>query len=218
MTDRFPWFYNVIYVTTIFVAFAFVHSLCVTETIKKLITSLLGDQFVKGVYRFLFTVFSVVTLGLCVFLVHSISDHTIILLNGVPWLMFHLLQLAGLIIGGLAFSNINIGEFLGLSQFMTHMRYGRADGDEEGLRDNRLITSGVYGLVRHPLYLAGILIFTFNPYITVNTLTITLLADLYFIFGAFVEEHRLEKRFGSEYIEYRKKVPRLVPRVRRKDS
>jgi protein-S-isoprenylcysteine O-methyltransferase Ste14 len=61
---------------------------------------------------------------------------------------------------------------------------------------------------------AGLIIFTFSPYITVNGLVITVLADLYFIFGMFIEERRFIRIFGDQYREYMKKVPRMVPRIR----
>jgi protein-S-isoprenylcysteine O-methyltransferase Ste14 len=47
----------------------------------------------------------------------------------------------------------------------------------------------------------------------VNGLTITVLADLYFIFGMFIEERRFLKIFGEQYREYMKQVPRMVPRI-----
>ena len=61
-------------------------------------------------------------------------------------------------------------------------------GDAEGITQTRLVKTGVYSLVRHPLYLAGIIIFTFEPNITRNWLAVSILADIYFIFGAFMEE------------------------------
>jgi len=73
----------------------------------------------------------------------------------------------------------------------------------------------VYGIVRHPLYVAGLIIFTFSPNFTVNGLTITVLADLYFIFGMFIEERRFLKIFGEQYREYMTKVPRMLPRLKR---
>jgi protein-S-isoprenylcysteine O-methyltransferase Ste14 len=38
------------------------------------------------------------------------------------------------------------------------------------------------------------------------------LADLYFIYGALVEQRRFLGRFGEEYREYMKKVPLLIPK------
>ncbi|MEK6744140.1 MAG: hypothetical protein AABZ15_11035 [Nitrospirota bacterium] len=66
--------------------------------------------------------------------------------------------------------------------------------------------------MRHPLYAAGLVIFTFSPHITVNGLVITVLADLYFLFGMLIEERRFLRIFGDQYREYMKKVPRMVPR------
>ena len=37
------------------------------------------------------------------------------------------------------------------------------------------------------------------PRLTVNRLAITALADLYFVFGMFVEERRFVKIFGDQY-------------------
>jgi protein-S-isoprenylcysteine O-methyltransferase Ste14 len=65
------------------------------------------------------------------------------------------------------------------------------------------------------LYLAGIIIFTFNPRITVNGLTVTVLADAYFLFGVFMEERRLVGLFGEQYREYRRRVPLMIPRFMR---
>ncbi len=63
------------------------------------------------------------------------------------------------------------------------------------------------------MYLAGLIIFTFNPIITVNGLTVTVLADLYFLFGVFIEERRFLTVFGDEYRRYMERVPRLMPRI-----
>ena len=72
-----------------------------------------------------------------------------------------------------------------------------------------LVTSGVYGLVRHPMYLAGMLIFLFEPAMTVNSLSLRVPATLYFLFGTFIEELRFLHDFGDAYRAYREEVPRL---------
>lgn len=81
----------------------------------------------------------------------------------------------------------------------------------EGITQTRLVKSGVYGIVRHPLYLAGIVVMTFSPTLTRNRITVSILADLYFVFGAFIEERRYIRYFGREYLDYMKEVPRLLP-------
>ena len=65
------------------------------------------------------------------------------------------------------------------------------------------------------MYAAGIVVVTANPHVTANGLTFAVLADLYFMWGALIEERRFLKIFGDRYREYRKKVPRLMPRLYR---
>lgn len=123
----------------------------------------------------------------------------------------HAMQALGITISAAAFWHFHIGEFLGISQAVRSLRGTVHHGDEEGLRQT-LVTTGIYGMVRHPMYLAGILIFTFNPYITRNLLTVSVTADIYFVAGAFLEEQRLIRRFGDEYRRYMKRVPRFLPK------
>jgi protein-S-isoprenylcysteine O-methyltransferase Ste14 len=104
------------------------------------------------------------------------------------------------------------GEFMGFRQVWRYIARRETEGNIEGLTERELVRTGVYGIVRHPMYLSGLVIFTFSPIITVNGLTITVLADIYFLFGVFIEEQRFLRSFGDEYREYMKQVPRLIPK------
>ena len=82
---------------------------------------------------------------------------------------------------------------------------------------DRLITDGVYGLVRHPQY-TGIFLAVFGQLVHWPTIPTLLLAPL--IVYAYVhlarwEERRLIERFGDAYLAYRRDVPMFVPRWRR---
>jgi protein-S-isoprenylcysteine O-methyltransferase Ste14 len=79
---------------------------------------------------------------------------------------------------------------------------------------SRLITGGVFGLVRNPLYLGDVLIFTsytlllnpwFAPWFGLYHLVRTLRLIAY-------EERGLRTRWGGVYERYCASVPRLVPR------
>jgi protein-S-isoprenylcysteine O-methyltransferase Ste14 len=83
----------------------------------------------------------------------------------------------------------------------------------------RLITTGIYAYVRNPMVVAGILIgeglgFLFGS-ASLILIFIPLLTLLGFIYLKFVEERELELRFGSEYLEYKKRVPMFIPKLRR---
>jgi protein-S-isoprenylcysteine O-methyltransferase Ste14 len=191
----------------VFLSFAFIHSLCVTAFIKNLMRKFLGDSFVMAFYRLLYTIFSAVTVSAAIYIINEIPDIT--LFHGPLWfnILFHLIQISGFLFGLLSFRDIDFWEFIGIRQAWIYAFRRESEGDAEGIRQY-LVKTGVYSILRHPLYIAGIIIFTFNPYITVNRLVISILADMYFIYGAHIEERRMVERFGDEYREYMKRVPR----------
>ncbi len=82
--------------------------------------------------------------------------------------------------------------------------------------ENRLETGGCYSIVRHPVYLASILFMMLNPVMTGRWLTLTVIASIYMIAGAVVEEKRLLKTFGSRYDKYRRRTGFLIPDLLRK--
>ena len=81
---------------------------------------------------------------------------------------------------------------------------------------DRLITDGVYGLVRHPQY-TGIFLAVFGQLVhwpTIPTLVLAPLIIYAYVHLARWEERRLFERFGDAYLEYRREVPTFVPRWR----
>ena len=196
----------------IFLTFAFIHSITVAGWFKRLCRSTLGETFMRVWYRFLYTSLSGVTAVIAVALIMQVPDRVLWEPpRGLRWLL-HGVQIAGLVFGAQAFQYLDKWEFMGIRQVWRYLSTGEVAGNLEGLTERELVTTGVYGIVRHPLYVAGLIIFTFSPRITVNGLIITVLADLYFLFGMFIEERRFLNAFGEQYREYQKHVPMLVPR------
>jgi protein-S-isoprenylcysteine O-methyltransferase Ste14 len=80
----------------------------------------------------------------------------------------------------------------------------------------KLVTSDIYALVRHPQYL-GFLILTLSMlihWVTVPTLLMwPILVVLYYRLAR-DEEKEMQHRFGNEYVEYKRKVPMLLPILR----
>ncbi|MEW6364215.1 MAG: methyltransferase [Acidobacteriota bacterium] len=77
----------------------------------------------------------------------------------------------------------------------------------------KLLTEGIYGRIRHPRYvevLLGILGYAlFANYLAGYVLFVLSLPALYQI--VLLEERELRERFGAEYVEYERRVPRFVP-------
>ncbi len=84
----------------------------------------------------------------------------------------------------------------------------------KGLRENRLITGGAYRLCQNPLYAA--FIFFFLPAVALLTGSwLVLLSDIafYAAFKLYIrqEYEQLERLFGDEYLEYRRRTRELLP-------
>lgn len=83
----------------------------------------------------------------------------------------------------------------------------------EKTQKQRLVTSGIYGIVRHPLYLSGLLILAgTNIYFGSKWAwagTIIVLVGI--LCRIPFEEKQLIKRFGQEYIIYKQQTKAILP-------
>ena len=85
----------------------------------------------------------------------------------------------------------------------------------EGHHEQRLVISGIREHVRHPIYL-GHLCEMLAWSVGSGLLVCYGLTVFAIITGAIMirlEDAELEKRFGEEYSQYRKRVPALLPRI-----
>jgi protein-S-isoprenylcysteine O-methyltransferase Ste14 len=83
--------------------------------------------------------------------------------------------------------------------------------------DHALVTTGAYGLCRHPIYAAFISIMLLVFVMSANWvlgLSGLLLVTSIAAFRIPIEERELRERFGAEWEHYRARAGRLVPRVR----
>ena len=84
----------------------------------------------------------------------------------------------------------------------------------EMVAENKLITTGVYSIVRNPVYSAALLACTGAVCIS-NNLIVFLMPVICWIymtiFLKLTEEKWLTDLYGQEYIEYCKKVNRCIP-------
>jgi protein-S-isoprenylcysteine O-methyltransferase Ste14 len=190
-----------------FLAFALLHSLTVSRSFKRLATSVIGEVYMRAYYRLAFTAFSALITALAAYFIALQPDTVVYRPGWYVVLPACIIQLAGVVILYAAMRPFDLGFFTGIRQAREFRRTGRTGGDIEGIEGNALITAGIYGRVRHPMYLAGILIFLFEPTVTMNNLVLRILAVGYFVFGALIEERRFINDFGDSYRRYQREVP-----------
>lgn len=79
----------------------------------------------------------------------------------------------------------------------------------------KLVIAGAYKYVRNPM-ISGVICILISEALIFNAFSILVEALLIFIINTIYfklkEEPDLEKRFGSEYVEYKKNVPMWIPK------
>lgn len=116
----------------------------------------------------------------------------------------------------LAFPLWTIGGIILLWSFWNFLAQGRGtpapvDPPKE------LVATGFYRYVRNPMY-AGVLAMVFGHFLWFGYWNLLVYAILVFIlfhtFVTYYEEPTLKRKFGAAYENYRKNVPRWMPRLR----
>lgn len=87
--------------------------------------------------------------------------------------------------------------------------------------EGKLVTTGVYAAVRHPVYSAFFLLFT-GILLTRANVTLLVVPIVLWIFLTVLMKHTEEKwlleRFGEEYARYAARTNRVFPRFPRKNT
>ena len=189
---------NIYYILLSLLLWGVIHSLLASNTFKTWLTNLLGKSLMRG-YRLFYNVFSLVSFLPVLYLVATLPDaplysvpapisYAMILGQGVAAVL--------LIIGVLQTDTL---AFVGLRQLAEEEKHAK------------FVTNGLYRLVRHPLYTAGLLFLWLSPQVTVNSFTLYVAATIYILIGAYFEERKLMREFGTAYAEYKSRTPMLIP-------
>ena len=193
--------FNHLVLGMLWILYGVLHSALATTRVKAAAARAMGTAFRH--YRLLYTLFAFLSLAALV--IWQVSLPSPLLLSSSRAIMFGgvAVGVAGLVLMGICFKNY----FLSLS----------------GLRslwqpEDRpaLIIKGVHRRVRHPLYL-GTFVFIWGLFLLAPRLSL-LIADsvitAYTLIAIRWEERKLIGLFGSQYHEYRRTVPKLLPSLR----
>jgi protein-S-isoprenylcysteine O-methyltransferase Ste14 len=204
-----------------FALFALFHSVGAQEPFKNALARWTGAFFVEHFWRLIYCAISYVALYYGVAALHwarnTGNDVWLILYPGWLWQLLTVAHLGSIVLMYVAFVQSDYLEFLGLKQAgrgiaaMLGRRPRKPDFDLFGT--HRLVVDGVYGWVRHPMLVAGLLfLLTSGP--SLNNMIYTAMYLVYMLIGGYFEERRMVRIFPEEYLRYRRRVGAFTPRFR----
>jgi len=181
-----------------------IHSILASLSLKFLIKNRFGEKVIRY-YRLVYNIFAVVSFLPIIGLLIVLRDNQLYSIPK-PWVVFPLLaQFLSLLFLVIGLKQTGALEFLGLHVFM-----GAIEPKPQSLNK-----SGLYKYVRHPLYSAGLILLWCSPVMTTNSLIVSICLSIYIVVGAIFEERKLVIEYGDIYRDYRRKVPMLIPWLKR---
>ena len=105
--------------------------------------------------------------------------------------------------------------YFGLVPMWVFKKKGEVVKGESYMKTNKLVVTGTYAIIRHPQYLAGILVsisitFWVQSFLSMILTTIVIILIYQWTYS---EDKILITKFGNDYREYKRKVARLNPLV-----
>ena len=151
------------------------------------------------IYRFLYSVISSLGLMAILGLMATMEAKYLFKSSRIVQYVGMVLAVWGIILVVASFRKLSGKAFLGLTAQM----------------ETPLVTDGIHGKVRHPIYSGTILIFV-GMFLYVPSDIVLLSIGVIFLYlpaGIYLEEKKLVEEFGAEYLSYKKRVPAIIPGI-----
>jgi len=190
---------NYLFLTLLWIVYFVLHSLLASDVVKLFAQKVLGNGY--RYYRIIYSLISAVGLLAILFYQATLPAVLLFAVNGMTRYLSMLLATAGVLIISQAFREHRFFSFIGLQAEIAEFR-----------------RTGILKYIRHPIYSGTILImlgfFIFNP--TIASLISMACVFLYLPVGISLEEKKLIRHYGDEYLTYKDEVPALIPRFRKR--
>lgn len=182
--------------TVLFSIFALHHSIFARTGVRSMVMSRVSEPLERSTYvwlaslLFIFTVWAWRPVPGVLWAIES------------PWAwLLTAGMIAGLVMTAMAASSLDPLELAGIRQ-----AFGWP------LRQRGLITTGPFGVVRHPLYLGWVLVVWSLPVMTGTQFVFAAISTLYLVIAVPFEERELKRTMGAEYEAYARVVRwRILP-------
>ena len=184
------------------IAWCFLHSAMISVSVTEYLHKRLGPAF--RFYRVFFNVVSALTLIPVVLYASFLRTGPIFRWDGYMRIIQVLLLGAAALLFFSGASRYDAGQLLGFKQ----IRERAANKEMTGAGE--LDTSGVLSIVRHPWYVATILLIWARQ-LDISAILVNAILTFYLIVGTYLEENKLILEFGEKYRSYQRRVSMFIP-------
>ncbi len=193
---------NYVILSVVVIAWCVLHSTMISGLVRIYLHKRLGHAF--RFYRLFFNLVSALTLIPVVLYASSLRTGPIFRWDGYMRIIQVFLLTTAALLFFLGASRYDAGQLLGFKQIRERTANTEINGAGE------LDTSGVLSIVRHPWYLATILLIWARQ-LDISTILVNAILTFYLIVGTYLEENKLIGEFGEEYRAYQRRVSMLIP-------
>jgi protein-S-isoprenylcysteine O-methyltransferase Ste14 len=184
------------------IAWCILHSAMISVSVTEYFKKRLGPRF--RFYRLFFNLIAILTLIPVTIFANSIRTQAVFSWNGYMRIGQVLLLVVAVLLFLFGGRHYDLRQVLGIKQIKEGIT-------KKAITDTgELDTSGVLGIIRHPWYLATMLLIWARQ-MDLSVIFVNVILTFYLMVGTFLEERKLIREFGEKYLTYQKKVSMLIP-------
>jgi hypothetical protein len=199
----------------LFTVFALHHSVFARPAVKGRLAAMVSVPIERSVYTWIASVLFIVVCA-----AWRPVPGELYQLSGPAALAGYAVQLLAILLTARSSARLDVLDLAGVRPFLS-ARPGNpvdvAQGEPEPVEGSQhvpLVTTGLYGVVRHPLYFGWMMLVFAAPHMTMTRLTFAVLSTSYLAIAIPFEERALIRVFGTQYREYQRRVRwRMLPGV-----
>ncbi|CAI8037297.1 Methanethiol S-methyltransferase 1, partial [Geodia barretti] len=182
--------------------FCLAHSVLARQSVKRMMSCLVSTS----VYRHLYILQSSLSIFLICYGWTPLPSPTLWDIHSPPFrLALYGVGSLGVVINMVAFLSLPVLEFIGISEPLERLTGRKREGGS-------LVTSGLFSLVRHPMYTSILLCIWSNPTMSLGRMMVGAVLTVYLLVAVpLLEERDLVEMFGDKYRHYITTTPMLLP-------
>ena len=182
------------------IAFITLHSALISIAVTDFAQRRLGRHY--RFYRLFYNAMALITIAPLLWYTARLAGPAFFTWKGPLMGLKWLIQLTGALLFAAALRHYSFLHLLGVRQIL--------DVDRPAAAPGHIVSTGVLGLIRHPFYLGALLLFWAQD-LDGTRLLVNIILTVYVVIGTRLEERKLIREFGDEYIAYQKRVSMFFP-------